>query len=562
MCLDSLGKNFNLDQSSLVHDYLNVYESEIDSTKNETIIVVGNSLIAYKCALVFVEYYANKKIVFLTNNNFEPKDNLKVFIYSDFRECAQFISTINDIGVVVDHSDNFFKNKIGHFNSIFPLLSNNAKYYIEDIHACFMEKFKDDDYSIYDKMQKIMSSGKEFHSLSNFEKKIRSMIFSVTYYGKLIKVVRSNVKTFYKLQEYYSDNYFKFNKIYLNELNLTNCYTFESKCLLNTNRNKFRDYMPKTLNVPGLKLREYNDVVCVPGQLLFKNNILLPEYQRRTVRAGHNNKNIQFSSDFFISHEFDKPIFLSGTYLYLDSEYDSHFGHVLVEQISKLWAYEIFKKNYPNGKVLIGALSGIPYQLMIDILIEYGVPFSDIIYIDKPFNVEHLVCPSQMYQIGYYIDKNIELIWDKLRIKFSQKSKISKVEKIFLGRSPGSRGCHNSDVVEKIFSENGYKIIYPEKMPFFDQVFLFANADKIAGYGGSATLNSIFCKPNIERTIIKSDSYEANNDFLISSVKGGKLNICFCDADIKHGERWSIKAFMSDYTFNESRDTDFLLSCI
>lgn len=560
--LDKLGAEEGLDQSSLKNDYLRFYQEYFSKKDVDRIFIIGDSSIAYRMAVLFSNYYNKKEIFFLTTKDYIDAKYLKIIHYKNIKDLVFKISVFNGLDCVIDHSENIFSNKNEHFFSIFPFLKNDSDYFIEDIHACFMNKFKDEDKSIYDHLlniNKFKLTGEDYPRIKFYPE----LISSIEIQGKLIKVKRSSISIFLRLQGLDLKEYNLINPILSKKKIFNNSYNFKSKCILNTNRKSFRDFMPNDIVVPNDEFNYYKDVVCCPGQILFKDGVLLPEHQRRTIKNGHINKNIKFTSNYFVYHDVKYSKFLKGNYLYLDSEYDDHFGHIVVEQVSKFWAIQHFFQEFPDGKILLGSIKGKINNIMLDLLLTYGVSKSNIVIFSEATFVENLICPSQQYQIGYYSNLKLKNTWDVLKEKYIKKSNAELFKKIFIGRSANiSRGCNNYKVVEKIFTDAGYKIIYPENYDFCDQVYIFANADFIAGYGGSGTLNSIFSNDDVTRTIIKSDSYDANNDYLISSIKGGVLNICFCDAEIKHDNSWSVKAFMSNYTFNENDDREFLINCI
>lgn len=77
------------------------------------------------------------------------------------------------------------------------------------------------------------------------------------------------------------------------------------------------------------------------------------------------------------------------------------------------------------------------------------------------------------------------------------------------------RSFHNSEAIERLFEENGFQIIYPEQHSIPEQIELFANARVLAGEGGSALHNNVFCAPGT--TIINLQSGRQNH-FIQSSL--------------------------------------------
>jgi hypothetical protein len=66
--------------------------------------------------------------------------------------------------------------------------------------------------------------------------------------------------------------------------------------------------------------------------------------------------------------------------------------------------------------------------------------------------------------------------------------------RVFLSRSSHQvRGAGNRREAEDLFREHGFEVVYPEKLSFLQQVRLFTKAEIIAGSGGAAFSNLIFC---------------------------------------------------------------------
>lgn len=562
--LDQLGQALELDQSSLKHGYLNIYDGIFAQEDKETFVVIGNSELAFKEAKLFSQYYQNKRIFFLSSqfDDFE-NGNFIIHKYKNFNDLAFFIFSIDKIDVCIEHSDNFRKNKNHIFSTIFPFLKTNGLYFVEDIHSFYIDKFKDGDDSLLDFLNKIWES--KYIKSENDTVKIyypfySQLVESYNNYGKLLAIKRSSVPVFKKIQRYFAKEVLKYNSnLLLNDEIKYKTQNIKSLANLKTNIDNYRDYLPKEIISPDISLRTYQNVLCLPGNLVFKDGFLLPEYQRRTGKPNHKNRFIKKESMFYVIDTFMKSLdknnipFLSGNYLYFDSEFDSQYGHIVIEQTAKLWAWDIFIKEHPDGKILVGAKSGRIHPLMLDILLKYGIPLDRIVPLTAATQVEYLYCPSQLYEITYLFRPEILNTWDFLKSKFLPEATLNDFpSKIFLTRSSiHLRSCSNQSVVENIFSKHGYQIIQPELLSFTDQVALFAHAEKIAGFAGSNTLNAIFSPNGITKTIIKSDSFTANNDYLISSVKRDNINICFCPST-------QPRVFQSPFTFNIRKDRDFL----
>ena len=76
--------------------------------------------------------------------------------------------------------------------------------------------------------------------------------------------------------------------------------------------------------------------------------------------------------------------------------------------------------------------------------------------------------------------------------------------KIFVRRKSAIRNVVNSDQIEMMLVKNGYVVVEPEKLCFYQQVQLFANAKIIVGSSGAAMANLIFASPKARVVILIS----------------------------------------------------------
>lgn len=73
----------------------------------------------------------------------------------------------------------------------------------------------------------------------------------------------------------------------------------------------------------------------------------------------------------------------------------------------------------------------------------------------------------------------------------------SSNKRIFLSRrNASSRRSYNESEVVKVFEKYDFKIVCPENFGIEEQMYLFNNADFIAGATGAAFTNILFCNPD------------------------------------------------------------------
>lgn len=72
----------------------------------------------------------------------------------------------------------------------------------------------------------------------------------------------------------------------------------------------------------------------------------------------------------------------------------------------------------------------------------------------------------------------------------------SRYKKIFLARRGGlGKGLINGAEVESFFEDLGFVFVEPHKLTLKEKITMFMSADYVAGPGGSAFTNLIFCRP-------------------------------------------------------------------
>lgn len=155
------------------------------------------------------------------------------------------------------------------------------------------------------------------------------------------------------------------------------------------------------------------------------------------------------------------------------------------------------------------------------------------------YNIKKLIYISDLaiypFQIkeGYFL-RNKDCVMDDLCINllhenFSIESNIFR--KIFISRrnAPNPR-LENQDIVEQIFLENGYEIIFPEIMSFREKLKIFSEAEFIAGAYGAGFTNILFSNKNAKIICIQPKMIEWP---WISNIAGILGQQCyFLDAEL------------------------------
>jgi capsular polysaccharide biosynthesis protein len=324
-------------------------------------------------------------------------------------------------------------------------------------------------------------------------------------------------------------------------------------------RSTVRDHAQQTrvrpqaaIEVPALSLREYNDVVCSPGQVVVKDNLLLPETYRHHLQPRLVNHHTAEVAPRFarVDRDLKNAERLAGSYFHFASEWPGHFGHVLTEQLSRLWGWAAAKERHPDLRVLVGRRPrhdrALPFERAI--LASFGIPESDIVLFDKPVRVERLVAATPMFSMPHYVSPRIAPIWDTVGRAVGPQAEHEGPlpRRFFCGRERATRRCHNEVDVERRFVEAGFEVVFPEHLPFASQVAMFQNAEVVAGYAGSALFTLTFCAQPKRVLMISPESYTANNEYLIAAVLGHEFDVFWSAADSD--------SLLSSYSFDFDRE--------
>lgn len=171
------------------------------------------------------------------------------------------------------------------------------------------------------------------------------------------------------------------------------------------------------------------------------------------------------------------------------------YGHALLEMLPRIWLVE---QTARLGRPLPVALDiGAPRWLAD--LVAMFVPSERIVRFDgerQVLRAPTVVVPSMM-QVDYYLHPAFNLMAASVLDRaLGEGSRPAPARRLFLSRRQFAEGrlsvIENADAVERRLSEAGFEILYPESMPFAEQLRAYAGASMIVSEYGSASHNALF----------------------------------------------------------------------
>jgi capsular polysaccharide biosynthesis protein len=314
---------------------------------------------------------------------------------------------------------------------------------------------------------------------------------------------------------------------------------------------------PQTFPVPRMSLRDYADVVCAPGQVAVRGNLLLPDSFRHNQYPRLRNRwTIDLAPGFAQEPRLSTGItHLPGTYFYLDAEWRGHFGHMMTDQLPRMWGWAEAKRAHPDLKALL-SLAARQTRLsdwQLTLFAAVGIPADDVVTFDAPVHVDRLVAATSMFSMPSYVHPDIEPLWNQLGRTLAADARAGDYpSRIFVSRRPSTlRHCRNTPELESFFADRGYEIVFPDELPLSEQAATFQRADVIAGLTGSGLFSLMYAETPKDVIILSPTSFTSSNEYLIAAVRGHRIHQIWSEPDIEQpASGWSQKAYESDFAFD------------
>lgn len=194
-----------------------------------------------------------------------------------------------------------------------------------------------------------------------------------------------------------------------------------------------------------------------------------------------------------------------------------HFGHFMVSTLSRLWAF----KNQPK-KIMIAYIGPSPDELfnipyIAYIFNQFGIQKHCLKNIEEPTLFKQIVIAERSFNenhsVSYMYKKTLERICSPLNKNLLQK-KYVYVSKSRVSR--GVRSIENESELCGYLTSKGIKCVFPEQLPFIDQLKFWKNNQNFIGFSSSAFhLSEVFGNKNI---IMINHSRNASSNHVLADI--------------------------------------------
>jgi capsular polysaccharide biosynthesis protein len=326
-------------------------------------------------------------------------------------------------------------------------------------------------------------------------------------------------------------------------------------------------YFSPDMRAPKLTLRRYVRPICSRGQIVTSGGLLWPDTFRHHLYPRLTNTYVEESAPRFgyVRRDTSEAVDLPGAWFHLDSEWPGHFGHLMTEQMGRLWAWEEVRRREPDVKLLLTVQHdrspAVLHPFEVDLLAAFGITEEDVHVFERPCRPETLYSATSMFSSADYVHPDIVEVWaaagDVLAAAASDSTRPSR---IFCTRAPSlKRSCRNTSEVEDLFRRHGFEIVRTEEHTLADQVAMFRAASAVAGFAGSALFTLAFCPTPKPVYLVGPTAYTARNEHLICAVHGHPLVTAWSPSELDHPhDAWTQAAFSAGFTMNLADEGRFL----
>lgn len=211
-----------------------------------------------------------------------------------------------------------------------------------------------------------------------------------------------------------------------------------------------------------------------------------------------------------------------------------HFGHVLVEWLTRLWP--VVSDSYKKHKIVfVGIQKKQLPGYVFEILNLLGVGSERVLFINRPTKFRCVTVPEQGGVINLCSSKRMADLYAAITENVCSNNRFPVAERIYLSRTKfGQKKDFGEKQIQNIFEKNGYKVIYPETMSLAQQIYTVSHCKYLAGLCGTAMHMSVFMPRGgtvvtMRRTTSPEDA--CVGQYLLNKITG--LKSIFIDTSVE-----------------------------
>lgn len=184
----------------------------------------------------------------------------------------------------------------------------------------------------------------------------------------------------------------------------------------------------------------------------------------------------------------------------------SHYGHMITDGSICLWGLFELPSNLPIAYIPEGSVLPKHYIELFKLL---GINTDRFLEIHSPVRFQKVYFPELSYDVDHYVSPYFSLVFKKAIAgcqKQNQGVSVKSPEKIYLSRVAFSRqnrlDNYGEKIIEKIFEQNGYAILYPDQLSVPQKILAFSKCKVLVSGNGTSAHNVVWCNDSLQRLVI------------------------------------------------------------
>lgn len=243
-----------------------------------------------------------------------------------------------------------------------------------------------------------------------------------------------------------------------------------------------------------------------------------------------------------------------------------HWGVFMVDFTRRIWFY--YKQKNPGVKFAFLGIN-LPGEGLESLGTKYHefiryaeIELSSFVNVTKVTRFRNVYVPSlgydeakKAFSFDYLIIFN-KIIHNVITRNEDNDNNKELYEKIYLSRTHFAKNKEaGEDIIERFFSINGFKVIYPEKLSFEQQVRVFAKAEVFASVEGTVAHNILFTQKATQQIIIRKQKLENWRQSWFNLMKHVPITYveCYYEPFPKIPFDWDTGPFLMLYNNNLKR---------
>ncbi len=237
-----------------------------------------------------------------------------------------------------------------------------------------------------------------------------------------------------------------------------------------------------------------------------------------------------------------------------------HFGHFIIECLSRLWFY----LDPPKGNFKAVYISNKGVDRFNEFFNFFGLKKDQIIKIEKATQFRSVIIPQQSVRLHDYYHGMYKSIIDHISKSIVPKN-FKKV--YFSKRLKKNNRAIGEIAIENIFQTNGYHVFYPEELTLYDTLAILKGADFFVASSATNAHNAIFLRDGTTTVILNRSNHLHYFQTMIDEIRctnsyyvDANVSILpsnFCVGPFLFGPTKNLLMFLDDCNYSYNKEQFF-----